>query len=59
MRFDRISFTCSCNGWESRNDFMFGTFIGRFPSDDAVGMAVKELSIKTQHLLPATAAGTQ
>ena len=34
-----------------RNDFMFGTFIGRFPSDDAVSIAVKGLSIKTQHLI--------
>ena len=41
------------------NNFEFGTFIGRFPSDDAVSMAVKWLSIKTQSLLPATAAGTQ
>ena len=29
---------------KSLNDFKFGTFIGRFPSDDASSMAVKGLN---------------
>ena len=43
MHFDRISFTCSCEGEKSRNDFKFGIFIGRFPSDGAANMAVEGL----------------
>ena len=33
---------------ESLNDFKFGTFVGRFPSDGAASMAVKGLS--TYHI---------
>ena len=29
---------------KTRNDFKFGTVIGRFPSDDAASMAVKGLN---------------
>ena len=35
----------------SLNDFKFGTFIGRFPSDGAASMAVKGLSNKQGELI--------
>ena len=45
MRFNRSPFTCSRNGGKkSLNDFKFGTFIGRFPSDSAASIAVKGLT---------------
>ena len=44
MHFDRNPFTCSREGGKkSLNDFKFGTFIGRFPSDGAASMAEKGL----------------
>ena len=44
MRLDRNRFTCSYEGGKKNyNDFDFGTFIGRFPSDCAASMAVKGL----------------
>ena len=47
MRFSRSPFTCSCQGGGGGGgltDFKFGTFIGRFPSDGAAGIAVKGLN---------------
>ena len=57
MNFDRSAFTCSSEwgvgedgwGWGGGggggrlNDFKFGTFIGRFPSDGSASRAVKGL----------------
>ena len=31
--------------WKSQNDFRFGTFVGRFPSDRAASMAVKGFNL--------------
>jgi len=54
VRFDKNLFTCSCerdnnnnnnNKGEQNDGFKFGTFIGRFPSDGAAGMAVKWLTL--------------
>ena len=48
VHFDRNYFTCSCKRErKSLHDFKFGTFTGRFPSDGAASMAVKELRAKT------------
>ena len=33
-------------GEEGLNDFKFGTFISRFPSDGAAGMAMKRLMLQ-------------
>ena len=41
-------------GEKSLNDFKFGTFAGRFPSDGAASMAVKGLSV-TLTVTPVTA----
>ena len=45
MNFGRSSFTCSSHakGAQRVNNFEFGTFIGRFPNDDAASLAVKGL----------------
>ena len=44
MHFHRNPFTCSCErGQKGLNALKFGTFIGRFQSDGAAGMAVKGL----------------
>ena len=43
MHFDRSPFTRSCQGEKGLNNFKFGTFIGRFPSDDVTSMVVKGL----------------
>ena len=37
-------------GGRSLNDFKFGTFIGRFQSDDAASMAVKGLTGEWEHV---------
>ena len=43
MHFDRNPFTCSRERGSDLNDFKFGTFIGRRPSDTLANMAVKGL----------------
>ena len=48
VHFCRTPFTCSSDGGggeEGLNDFKFGTFIGRFLSDDAASMAVKGFNL--------------
>ena len=37
------------DGGGGLNDFKFGTFIGRFPSDRAASMAVKWLILRVKH----------
>ena len=53
MNFDSSPFTCSCAGEKKKNlnNLKFGTFIGRFSSDDAASMAVKGLigTVKAFH----------
>ena len=45
MHFDTRPVRCSCEREEKHNDFRFGSFIGRFPSDDVASMAVKGLRL--------------
>ena len=45
VHVDRNPFTYSYKEEKSLNDFKFGTFIGRFPSDGAASIAVKELLV--------------
>ena len=52
VHFDRISFTRSCEGWKSRNNFKFGTFIVVvFLSNGAASTAVKGLMICTHTVI--------
>ena len=46
MHLERKVLSCGLANGESRNNFKFGTFIGRFPSDGAANMAVKGLILQ-------------
>ena len=43
MQFDSSLVGCSCKGGKSLNDFYFGTFTGRSPSDGEASLAMKGL----------------
>ena len=47
MNFVKSPFTCLCagRGGETLNNIKFGTFIGRFSSEDAASMGVKGLML--------------
>ena len=46
MCFDKKNFSrAHAKGKKDLNDFKFGTFVGRFPSDGAASIAVKRLNL--------------